>query len=163
MESARFHFNGDTSNADLFFSHNKLSKSAQAFADWCDELARQLLDHSFSSVEKLIAKMNEQLNRKVAPEEANTLVQVLETNFQASRNRLSDHKFENLSKEIKVSLTCELVGFMRKVSHGQSFRTNHDIDDGFEGKTGACRENLEPVGWIRGHTKIGPVSQARAT
>ena len=35
-----------------------------------------------------------------------------------SRNRLRDHqeKFENLSKEIKVSQTCEIAGFMRKVS-----------------------------------------------
>ena len=40
-----------------------------------------------------------------------------------------------------------------------------------EEKTGSCREytvprddqDSEPVGWIRGHTKIGPVLQVRVT
>ena len=41
--------------------------------------------------------------------------------------------------------------------------TNHDLDDGFGGGAGVCREQSLPrdedsslVGWIRGHTKIGP-------
>ena len=68
-------------------------------------------------------------------------------------------------------LTCETAAFMRKVSPGQCFRTIHDIDDGFGGKTGACREssllrdhdNCEPVGWIKGFAQIGRVIQVRAT
>ena len=58
---------------------------------------------------------------------------------------------------------------MRKVSIGQYFRTIHDVNDGFGGKRGSCREYTlprgdqysEPTGWIRGHTRIGPVCQVR--
>ena len=52
------------------------------------------------------------------------LVQALETNVQAARDRLRDHheKFENSSKEIKVSQACESAGFMKKVSIGKYFR-----------------------------------------
>ena len=59
--------------------------------------------------------MNEQFNRKLVPEDVNTLVKALETDVQASRNRLSDHqeKFEHLSKVIEVSQTFEIAGFMR--------------------------------------------------
>ena len=43
------------------------------------------------------------------------------------------------------------------------------MDDGFGGKTGSRGEctllrdhqDSEPVGWIRGHTRIGPVHQIR--
>ena len=89
------------------------------------------------------------------------------------RDRLRDHqeKFGNLSKEIKVSQFCEWAGFMKKVSIGQHFRTIRDVNDGLGGKTRSCREytvlhddwNSEAIGWIRGHTKIGPVLQGRVT
>ena len=60
---------------------------------------------------------------------------------------------------------------MRKVSIGQYFPTIHDVDDGFGGKTGSCREktlprdhqDFEPIGWISGHTRIGPVRQVKIT
>ena len=69
----------------------------------------------------------------------------------------------------KVVQTGEAAGFVRKVSLGRCFRTIHDIDNGFSGSTGACREHTlprdhdysEPVEWIRGHTKIGPVLQVK--
>ena len=106
------------------------------------------------------------------PEEANTLTQAPETNVQLARERLRDHreKFENLSKEVKESQTCEPAGFMRKVSIGQYFRTIQDVNDAFGGMKGSCREctlprddqdSSQPIGWIRGHTKIGPVRQVR--
>ena len=92
---------------------------------------------------------------------------------QAARDRPHDHqeKFVNLSKETKVSQICESAGFMRKVSIGPYFRTIHDVNDGCGGKTGSCREytlpredqDSEPIGWIREHTKIGPVRQVRVT
>ena len=46
----------------------------------------------------------------------NTLVQTLETNVQAARDRLRNHqeRFEKLSREMKVSLFCESAGFMTK-------------------------------------------------
>ena len=67
--------------------------------------------------------------------------------------------------------TGERAGFVRQVSPGHCSRTIHDLDDGFGGKAGACpdstlpwdHENSEPVGWIRGHTKIGPVRQVKDT
>ena len=45
-----------------------------AVADWCDDLAQQILGQSFLSIEKSSAKVNEQLNRTLAPEEVNTLI-----------------------------------------------------------------------------------------
>ena len=64
---------------------------------------------------------------------------------------------------------CESAGFMRKVSVEQYFRTIHDLNDGSGGKAGSCREytlsrdqDSELIGWIRGHTRIGPVRQVRA-
>ena len=66
------HFSGDPSNAELWFrtinSTNQLSIYG-AVADWCDELAQQILGQSFSSIEKSIAKMNEQFHRKLARSE----------------------------------------------------------------------------------------------
>ena len=49
--------------------------------------------------------MNEQLDRKLAPEEVNTLVKALDIDFDASRNRLRVHqeKFENLLKDTSDS------------------------------------------------------------
>ena len=54
-------------------------------------------------MEKSIAKVSEQLYRKLELEEVNTLVRTPETNFQAARDRLRDHqeKFVILSREIK--------------------------------------------------------------
>ena len=56
---------------------------------------------------------------------------------------------------------------MRKVSTRQYLRTIHDVTDGFGGRAGSCRvytlprddRDSRPLGWIRGHTKIGPVRQ----
>ena len=101
----------------------------------------------------------------------NTLVQTIKTNVQAARDRLRDHqeKSEILSREIRVSQICESAVLMRKVSIGQCCRTIRDVTDGFGGKTGSCREytltrdhqDSEPIGWICGHTRIGPVRQVR--
>ena len=51
------------------------------------------------------------------------------------------------------------------------YKTVHDVDDGFEGITGACREDTLPredpysdlIAWIGGHTKLGPVLQVKTT
>ena len=52
--------------------------------------------------------------------------------------------------------------------HNETF---HDVDDGIEGKTGACREFTPPredpdsaiIACIGGHTKNGPVLQVKTT
>ena len=107
-----------------------------AVADWCEVLAQQIPAQASFSIEKSIAKVTEQLNRPLALEDVNTMMKPLETDVPASRNRLRDHheKFENVSKEIKVTQTCEIAGFMRTVSPGQCFKAIYDIDDGVEEK-----------------------------
>ena len=62
-------------------------------------MAQQISGRSFfQTFEKSLAKVNEQLNRKLAPEEVKTLIKN-EIDVEASRNRLRHHqkKFENLS------------------------------------------------------------------
>ena len=118
------HFSGDMSNAELSFRTihpaNQLSIDG-AVVDWCEELAQQIPGQFFSSPEKSIAKVAQQLYRKLEPEEVNTLVQALE-----ARDRLRDHheKFENSSKQIKESQTCESAGIIKKVAVGKYFRKN---------------------------------------
>ena len=111
-------------------------------------------------MEKSVAKVNDQLCRTLEPQEVDTLVQTPRTNVQAARDRLRIHqeRFDRLSSEIQVPQICESARFVRKVSTGQYFKTIHDVDDGFGGTTGQVSE---PVGWISGHTKIGPVLQVK--
>ena len=55
---------------------------------------------------------------------------------------------------------------MRKV-HWTILPNIHDVNDGCGGQTGSCRlstllhdqQDSEHIGWIRGHSKIGPVHQ----
>ena len=62
-----------------------------------------------------------------------------------------------------------LLGFIKRVSVGMHCKTAHDVNDGFEGKTRACRQHTKPrenrrseiIAWIGGHTKIGPVLQVK--
>ena len=59
-----------------------------ALANGCDELTHQIPGQSFPSMEKSVAKVSEQLCRKLEPQEVDTLVQTLGTNVQAARDRL---------------------------------------------------------------------------
>ena len=88
----------------------------------------------------MVAKMNEHLHFKLAPEDVKDLMKTPEFDVQASTNRLRDHqeKFQNSSREMRVARTCETDGFMRKISLGQYFRTIYDVQGGFGGRTGAC-------------------------
>ena len=136
------HFSGDSSDAELLFRTVNSTHQLDIFgavADWCDDffLAEQILDQSFSSVEKSIATVNEQLYGNLAPKEANTLITALEIDAQAARFRLRDHqeKLDNLSKEKKVSQTCEVAGFMSGVSLGHCYRTFHDVGSAHAGST----------------------------
>ena len=56
------HFHGDLSNAELLFrtiiSVNQLSVYGATSA-WCEELAQQISDHSFSSTGKPVANMHD--------------------------------------------------------------------------------------------------------
>ena len=140
-----------------------------AVADWCEVLAQQIPAQASFSIEKSIAKVTEQLNRPLAPEDVNTMMKPVETEVPASRNRLRDHheKFENVSKEIKVTQTCEIAGCLLLDNASEQSTTLMMVWR----KTAACREytlprdhdDCEPVGWIRGFAMIGPVIQVRVT
>ena len=56
----------------LFRTTNSASQISVygAAADWCGEVAQLIPNQSLSSIEKSAAKMNEQLNRKMAPEKS---------------------------------------------------------------------------------------------
>ena len=101
----------DLSNADLLFrtinSANQLSVY-RAVGKWCDELTQQIPGQHFSSMEKSVAKVNEQLRRKLEPEEVNTFVRTPGTNVQAARDQLRNHqeRFEKLPTDMKVSQIC---------------------------------------------------------
>ena len=59
-------------------------------------------------MEKSIAKVNEQLYRKLESEELISSVRTLETNVQAARDH--PQRFEKLSREMKVSQISESAG-----------------------------------------------------
>ena len=73
------------------------------------------------------------------------LVQTPRRNDQAAgdRQRIHRQRFEQLSNEITITKACESAGFMRR-GHRDVLQTIHDVDDGFEGRTGACREYTLP-------------------
>ena len=162
------HFSGDTTNADLLFrtrnSANKLSVHG-AVADWCDALIQQIFDQSCSTIENSIAKVNEQLNRKLAPEEVNTLVKAPEIDVRASRKRLCVHqeKFEKLSKEewLKPAKKRDTWGkLLLDNASGPSTILMMELEE----NRSILRVHITSwPGWIRGLTKIVPVIQVRAT
>ena len=69
-----------------------------------------------------------------------------------------------LSQESKVSKFCMDAGFVHVVELGQYFMTN-DTGDFRQFRAVACREytlprddeSSQPIGWIQGNTRIGPV------
>ena len=68
-------------------------------------------------------------------------------------------QFEELETEVQFTKIWESAGFLRRVSVGTHYTTIHDVDDGFEGKNGACREfsvpredpDSEIIAWIGEH------------
>ena len=69
---------------------------------------------------------------------------------------------QNHNRENKVSKFCMDAGFVHVVEIGQYFMTK-DTEEQFFAR--ACRENTlprsdessQPIGWIQGNTRIGPV------
>ena len=85
------HHNGDLSTAQLSFrtiiSINQFSVYG-AISDWCEELAQQILDHSFSSTEKPVANVNAQLDCRLSPEVLSILTNPHPINVPAQGNLL---------------------------------------------------------------------------
>ena len=100
-----------------------------------------------------------------------SLVQTPRRNDQAVGDRMRVHhqRFEELSNEIQITKAFESAGFMKRVSIRMYYKTIHDVNDGFGGKSGACREHTllredpdsEVIAWIGGHRRIGPVLQVK--
>ena len=94
------------------------------------------------------------------PQDVDSLVQTPRRNEEAAGNRVCVHlqRFEELANEVQITKACDSAGFMRTVSIGMSYKTGHDVDDGFEGKTGTCRVYTKPredpdseiIAWIGG-------------
>ena len=76
-------------------------------------------------------------------------------------------RIEKLSQQDKLSNFCTDAGFLTTVDVGQYFMTKDTEEFSQFTDAGACREYTlprdeslsEPKGWIRGNTKIGPVSE----
>ena len=75
-----------------------------------------------------------------------------------------EERIEKLSQQDKLSKFCMDAGFLSVVENGKYFMTN-DTGDLTQFNTVACREytlpredsTSQPIGWIQGNTKIGPV------
>ena len=130
------HFNAESSKPDLLFrtihSANQLSICG-AVASWCEELAQLILGPTHLSMEKSVAKVNDQLPQKLEPQELDTSVQTPRRNDEASGDRLRIHhqRFEDLSNEIQITKACESAGFIKRVSIGMYYKTLQDVNDGF--------------------------------
>ena len=82
----------------------------------------------------------------------------------AQGNLLQEYfkKFAECPDDQKLSKLCKDAGFLKEIENGQFFIT---IEEGSEVMQTACREYTQPRnlttsrprGWIRSHTKIGPV------
>ena len=107
------HFNADSSNTELLFRTiqpaNQLSNHG-AVSNWCEELAQWIQGQNELTVEKSVAKENEQLLKNVKPQEVNSLVQTSRSNDGTSRNRLREQlrMFGTLEKDIQFTRVCEL-------------------------------------------------------
>ena len=86
--------NCDLSTAELFFgtiiSVNQLSVHG-AISDWCEDLAQQISDHSFSSTVRPVANMNEESNCRVSPDVMSISTNPLSTNVPVQGNLLHRH------------------------------------------------------------------------
>ena len=97
------------------------------------------------TVEKSVAKENEQLLKNGKPQEVNSLVQTRRSNDGASGNRLRE-QLGILEKNIQFTRVCGDAAFVRRVSIGMRYKTVLGVDVGFGDRTSACREYTLPRG-----------------
>ena len=72
------HFNAESSNTELFFRtiHSASQFSIHgAVASWCEELTHLIPGQTYWSMERSVAKVNDQLSQKLEPQELDSLVQ----------------------------------------------------------------------------------------
>ena len=95
------HFIAESPNAELFrtmLTAKRLSIHG-AVASWCGELTQLIPGQTHLSMEKSVAKVDDQLSQKLKPQEVDSLEQIPRRNDQATGNRLCMHlpRFEDLS------------------------------------------------------------------
>ena len=81
----------------------------------------------------------------------------------------SPHRSTGIRNSIQQHV--RLCGIHKRVYVGMPYRTIHDVNDGFDEWTAACREytlprddpNSEIKLWIACHAKIGPILQVKTT
>ena len=159
------HFNGSDDTIELILravlSVNKLSVYG-AVADLCRDLAR----NSRGTVKPAA---NENLESMVKPTEFPAANPMSQTDAEVQRNLLREYeqKFAELLEQQKLTKLCSKAGFSKNVEKGQFFITFDD--EALDEMKGSCRaytslrseESSRDGGWIRGNTKIGPVSDVK--
>ena len=143
------HFCGDPQTVEVIF--RTIISVNQLNADMCEELASRISDCSASTVRPVAKDAPETL---VAPTELSTTTNPLLTNDQARGNLLQEYKqrFAHLPDDLRMIKLCSVAVFMKTVFRGQYFVT---ID---EAELARDVELSKAKGWIRGNTKIGPVT-----
>ena len=97
------YFDADSSNTELLIrtihSANQLSIYG-AVSSWCEESAQRIPSQNELTVEKTVAKENEQLLKNVKQQEVNSMVQTPRSNDGPSGNRLREQlqRFETLGE-----------------------------------------------------------------
>ena len=164
-EEKNIHVNGSDETVEVILrtliSVNQLSLNG-AVADMCVKLAWEISKSSKSTGELVVL---DNLETMVMPPEVSTTDQTSPTDARVHGNLLREYEqsFADLSEHAQLTKLCSNASLAKTVEKGQYFTT---LDgDQLDRLKGSCREYTLPrsdqssqvKGWIRGHTKIGPV------
>ena len=141
-----------------------------AEADWCEELAQQIANHSSTRTGNLVPKVKNESESKVAPTDVSILTKSPLINVQARRNSVQQHRknsktFQKIFEWVKLEKTLVLFETFL------CFVAVHDKQLAGLRCAGSCREYKSPrddggseaKAWIRGGTKIGLVLEVKVT
>ena len=143
-----------------------------AVATWCEDLAQLIAGQTHVFMEKIGGEGE----RPVVSKKWNRKKWILWYRHRGGVNKQRENAcvfilkvLKELSSEVQFTKACESAGLMRRVSIGMHNKTIHNVNAGFEGKTGACTEYTKPrevpgpeiIARIGGHTKIGSVLQVK--
>ena len=90
-------------------------------------------------MEKSVTKKNDQLSKKLDPQEVDLLVLNPMRIKEAAGNSLHDH-LRGLDPEEQFRKIYESGDFMKRTSVGMRYRTIQDLNNGFGDRTRSCRE-----------------------
>ena len=111
--------------------------------------------------------MNDQLSKKLDPQEVDSLGQNPTRNAGSAGNSLHDdlHKFKGLDLEAQFLKNLIISRIYTTSLCSNTLQYIHDVDDEFGDRTGSCREyiksrrdpSFEIITWIDGHIKTDAV------